>query len=306
MQRLILTLKSVAVPEHLPHNQYSVTAAINRNGTVDERYAYSPYGETTVLNSGYVQNNNNLSTIDNEYTYTGRRLDPSGLMYFRARYYDPQTGQFISRDPLGYVDGMSQYRAYFVPAAMDPSGSEIYTGAYDEKGRKIFSSGVNCYVKIYKKEWHWHGVKWVQVGSELVTCPIDTPDGPVTIPDISIEDLVDIIDEVKNPSKPPRWPGPSITDIGTGVVKDYLNATGELASPRCKGWFKHVNEVMQEAANGDCTRCPTIETSQDGKLCIQKIVSEMSGVAAARAQTDWDAAVNSMAKACSETCCNNK
>ena len=25
-------------------NQYSVTAAINRNGTVDERYAYSPYG----------------------------------------------------------------------------------------------------------------------------------------------------------------------------------------------------------------------------------------------------------------------
>ena len=125
MQRLILTLKSVAVPEHLPHNQYSVTAAINRNGTVDERYAYSPYGETTVLNSGYVQKNNNLSTIDNEYTYTGRRLDPSGLMYFRARYYSPQLGQFISRDPLGYVDGMSQYRAYFVPGAVDPTGTCI-------------------------------------------------------------------------------------------------------------------------------------------------------------------------------------
>ena len=122
MQRLILTLKSVAVPEHLPHNQYSVTAAINRNGTVDERYAYSPYGETTVLNSGYVQKNNNLSTIDNEYTYTGRRLDPSGLMYFRARYYDPGLGQFISRDPLGYVDGMSLYRGYFAPGGVDPWG----------------------------------------------------------------------------------------------------------------------------------------------------------------------------------------
>ena len=69
-----------------------------------------------------MQKNNNLSTIDNEYTYTGRRLDPSGLMYFRARYYSPQLGQFISRDPLGYVDGMSQYRGYFAPDAVDPWG----------------------------------------------------------------------------------------------------------------------------------------------------------------------------------------
>ena len=141
MQRLILTLKSVAVPEHLPHNQYSVTAVINRNGTVDERYAYSPYGETTVLNSGYVQNNNNLSTIDNEYTYTGRRLDPSGLMYFRARYYSPQLGQFISRDPLGYVDGMSQYRAYFVPEATDPWGLETLTKHYSRHKDQTWVSG---------------------------------------------------------------------------------------------------------------------------------------------------------------------
>ena len=44
------------------------------------------------------------------------------LLYFRARYYSPQLGQFISRDPLGYVDGMSQYRAYFVPGSVDPWG----------------------------------------------------------------------------------------------------------------------------------------------------------------------------------------
>ena len=42
------------------------------------------------------------------------------LLYFRARYYDPQLGEFISRDPLEYVDGMSQYRAYFVPGNVDP------------------------------------------------------------------------------------------------------------------------------------------------------------------------------------------
>jgi hypothetical protein len=43
-------------------------------------------------------------------------------MYYRARYYDTAVGEFISPDPLEYVDGMSQYRAYFVPGATDPLG----------------------------------------------------------------------------------------------------------------------------------------------------------------------------------------
>jgi hypothetical protein len=49
------------------------------------------------------------------------------LMYFRARYYDPNTGEFLSRDPLEYVDGMSQYRGYFVPNGMDPEGTSWLT-----------------------------------------------------------------------------------------------------------------------------------------------------------------------------------
>lgn len=46
-------------------------------------------------------------------------------MYFRARYYDPLLGEFISRDPFEYVDGMSLYRAYFVPGRVDPSGQHV-------------------------------------------------------------------------------------------------------------------------------------------------------------------------------------
>jgi hypothetical protein len=33
-------------------------------------------------------------------------------MYFRARYYNPLTGEFLSRDPMEFVDGMSLYRGY--------------------------------------------------------------------------------------------------------------------------------------------------------------------------------------------------
>jgi len=42
--------------------------------------------------------------------------------YFCARYYHAQLGRFISRDPSGFVDGMSLYRGYFVPGGMDPLG----------------------------------------------------------------------------------------------------------------------------------------------------------------------------------------
>ena len=35
------------------------------------------------------------------------------LYYFRARYYSDELGRFISRDPLGYVDGMRLYAGYF-------------------------------------------------------------------------------------------------------------------------------------------------------------------------------------------------
>jgi len=105
-------------------SQYSVTSAINRNtGVVDERYNYSPYGEATVLDANFVAKTVNESDIGNEYLYTGRRRDPgTNLQLHRNRYYHAALGQWLNRDPLGYVDGMSQYRAYCVPGGVDPWG----------------------------------------------------------------------------------------------------------------------------------------------------------------------------------------
>ena len=38
------------------------------------------------------------------YTYTGREFDSdTGLYYYRARWYDPQVGRFISEDPIGFL-----------------------------------------------------------------------------------------------------------------------------------------------------------------------------------------------------------
>jgi RHS repeat-associated protein len=48
------------------------------------------------------------------YGYTGREQDATGLVYYRARYYDAafggiQSGQFVSRDPTGLAGGINEY-----------------------------------------------------------------------------------------------------------------------------------------------------------------------------------------------------
>ena len=106
------------------NQQFSITALTDGSGNVVERYAYDGSGRTVIMSpTGAMQAD---SLLENPFAFTGRFLHTDiDMMYFRARYYDPNTGEFISRDPLEYVDGMSQYRAYFVPNDLDPQGLEI-------------------------------------------------------------------------------------------------------------------------------------------------------------------------------------
>jgi len=44
-----------------------------------------------------------------QFGFTGREPDATGLMYFRARYYDPSMGRFTQRDPMGFGGGLNPY-----------------------------------------------------------------------------------------------------------------------------------------------------------------------------------------------------
>jgi RHS repeat-associated protein len=121
------------------NRQYSISALTDNSGAVFERYSYDAYGNTTILhpNGSTVRTN---SSAGNYFMYTGRFNQVElGLHYFRARWYDPALGRFISRDPLGFVDGMSLYRGYFVPEGVDPSGSFYgrYCGPFNKGGGGI-------------------------------------------------------------------------------------------------------------------------------------------------------------------------
>jgi RHS repeat-associated protein len=69
------------------------------------------------------------------YAFTGREWDSEiGLYYYRARYYDPKVGRFLSEDPLGLTDNVNLY-AYVGnrPTSLrDPLGLySVDEGLYD-------------------------------------------------------------------------------------------------------------------------------------------------------------------------------
>jgi RHS repeat-associated protein len=44
------------------------------------------------------------------FAYTGREWDKeTGLYYYRARYYEPMDGRFVSKDPIGFRGGINYY-----------------------------------------------------------------------------------------------------------------------------------------------------------------------------------------------------
>ncbi len=96
-------------PSYHRNQQYSIIGISNAAGTLVERYRYSAYGTLGIFAADGTART--TSTYANRYTYTGREYDAElALYHFRIRWYDPATGGFISRAPLGYVDGMSLYR----------------------------------------------------------------------------------------------------------------------------------------------------------------------------------------------------
>ena len=102
---------------------YNVTTLINSSASVQERFAYTPYGVSSVYNADLTAKGSGTG-YSWEHRYTGRRLDSvSGLQLNRHRFYHQQLGRWCTRDPIGYADGHSLYCAYFTPNSQDPTGT---------------------------------------------------------------------------------------------------------------------------------------------------------------------------------------
>ena len=87
-------------------------------GAVANRYDYDSFGNLEAAS---------YETVANPYAFTARERDAeSGLMFYRARYYDPKIGRFISEDPIGFEgEDLNIYRYVFNAPTnlLDPTGT---------------------------------------------------------------------------------------------------------------------------------------------------------------------------------------
>jgi RHS repeat-associated protein len=131
---------------YLHHDQAGSTRLLTGStGKTEGSYSYSPYGTpehtgTATTPLGY----------DGEYTSSD-----TGLIYLRAREYDPATGQFLTRDPLAAISGAPYSYAGDNPLnRSDPTGLlpfGIKLPSWEEAGEAVAGWGDTITFGLTKK-----------------------------------------------------------------------------------------------------------------------------------------------------------
>ena len=131
----------------------NVRQLTNSAGVVTDEYEYDAYGNSFTKQG----------TTPNNYLYRGEQYDSDlGLYYLRARYYNPATGRFLSRDPEdGKATDPASLHKYLYAGGdpvngIDPMGREsmLETGSIDAiidsvaLARRIWAIG-RCISSIY-------------------------------------------------------------------------------------------------------------------------------------------------------------
>ena len=112
----------------------SIIALTDTSGKVVQSYEYDSFGNLK----------DQKNRVKQPYTYTGREWDrETGLYYYRARYYDPMEGRFISKDPIGFDGGINFYNyAQSNPINYtDPSGEKVTINIWRGYSTKSSFSG---------------------------------------------------------------------------------------------------------------------------------------------------------------------
>lgn len=132
----------------------NVVGLSSADGKVLETTQYGAFGDELADDLNAVFPTNDLK-------YTGRAASPdTGLYYYRARYYDPSLGRFISEDPTGFGGGIN----FYVYAGDDPVDANDPTGkffGFDNLGGAIISAGVDLVAQYAEarsagRAFHWN------------------------------------------------------------------------------------------------------------------------------------------------------
>lgn len=142
----------------------SIIGATSTSGATLAAYGYSPWGQRT---SGD-------DSVAGVLGFAGQVTEPgSDLQYMRARWYDPKSAQFITRDPLEAETGQPYVYASGNPTMFtDPTGENIFGDA--ARGARDFAGGAMNALTLghYKPGWA-NSCSWLYFGGQAVGGGID-------------------------------------------------------------------------------------------------------------------------------------
>ncbi|MCQ8105009.1 DUF6531 domain-containing protein [Methylomonas sp. SURF-2] len=195
----------------------SIVATSNAAGAITASARYDAFGQTI----------GKTGTIP-RYGYAGREPDKSGLIYYRARTYDPGLGRFAQRDPAGFADGINPY-AYVGnnPISFsDPLGlmkavpSMVAVPSYPGSGSVMARLG--------------------NIGSEFMTTARET----LRVPGVAVS------------MAPAAVVGDSVAAVLAGGIKAYNSASNYAA----KGVGEIENAVLGRMRTGSATKTDSLHS----------------------------------------------
>ena len=140
---LIHSLESGGTPSFYHTDGLGSTRLLTDDtGSITDQYSYAAFGATRT----------HTGSSANEFTFTGEQVDvETGLVYLRARYYDPEVARFVSPDPWsGHTNNPQTQNPYVYVTnnpltQIDPSGAvlENILESFSKKGQNIVNNVSN-------------------------------------------------------------------------------------------------------------------------------------------------------------------
>jgi RHS repeat-associated protein len=247
-----------------PDNCGSTRLATDEYGNIVSTVTYHPFGEI------------NTRVGSEDYFFTGKEKDSTGLLYYGARYYDPEVGRFLTRDPVkGQLTDPQTLNAYSYCLGnplkyVDPDGRDpIFCDEKEDMSPLIHGSYVPQFIEARDPDemmneegliLFW-SIMIGMAGAPLVIAAIcAAPAFCAWIAEsIAAHSLASFIASI------------IIGLIGGGALTQYqLNEMMEKMTPEeCTGFFCSLQEYIDES--GLDLKPETIIYNDDGTITVKFI-----------------------------------